>query len=277
MYCRCCPCCKTTSEKPQSIKYTALPTRSSVCAVDDARRVFKFPQSASSTMFPPMFKRDSEVITEQPHTKTTNQILGNDGTGHSRHKFIPKSRRRDRIQSLAVADNSNRESLLMAAVKDRSASLQEGKLYGWNKQTIIQFSLLYDVVHCTLMVHLHYALNLPAMDRNGKSDPFVVVGLTPNCTNELKSKVVPETLNPVFNQSLQFQNIFPGDLRNQTLQLSVYDHDKLKKNDWIGEVTLPLADVDLTGVAIQMNIDLDDHHSTKEVRLLMFSVTHLYL
>lgn len=279
MYCQCCPCCKAdTNEKQQLIQCTALPTWGSTNAAENARRVFQFSQSASSPIFPPMFSSDSEVVTQQPHmgslgsSKNTSQVTGNKGAGCSLHKLSPIDRKsRPRLLSnpdislggghpctLTVSDSSTHEGK-----KTRSASLQDLRLHVWDTPPIIQFSLLYDTVHCTLMVHLHYALNLPPKDRiNGKSDPFVVVSLTPNCTEEFKSKVVPEALNPMFNQCLQFQNIFPDDLHCQTLHLKVYDHDKLKRNDWIGVVTLPLADVDLSGVAIRMELD---HHPTKVV------------
>ena len=56
------------------------------------------------------------------------------------------------------------------------------------------------------------------MDILGKADPFVRVFMMPEKHDELKTKTIKKTLNPVFNESFQFKvgikasfkgNIFP--------------------------------------------------------------------
>ena len=120
---------------------------------------------------------------------------------------------------------------------------------------IIQFSLFYDIQCFTLRIHLQNASNLPAKDRRGTSDPFVVLYLMPNKEEIFESKIVYKSLNPVFDQSFEFKSLMPDDIQEQTLVLRIYDHDKYSKNDTIGGVVLPLKDVDLFGVIMKMKVE----------------------
>lgn len=129
-------------------------------------------------------------------------------------------------------------------------TLDDGMLH-----PLLQFSLHYDVQKCTLTVHLHHGSNLPAKDRRGTSDPFVVLYMVPNKEEIFESKVIYQTLDPVFNQSFEFKHVMPDEIRRQTLVFCVYDHDKFSKNDTIGGVVFPLENADLFGVVMRMKID----------------------
>ena len=145
--------------------------------------------------------------------------------------------------------------------------LQENTLEQQENRPSLQFSLHYDIHRCVLTVHLHHACNLPAMDRRGTSDPFVVLYLTPNKVEIFQSKTISRTLNPVYNQSFEFQALTSDDIRRQTLIFRVYDHDKFSKNDNIGGVSLPLDGADLFGVVMRMRIE-EGLKLTNEVRHL---------
>ena len=119
----------------------------------------------------------------------------------------------------------------------------------------LQFSLHYDIQRCTMTVHLQEASNLPAKDRSGTSDPFVVMHLHPNKEEIFESKIVYKTLNPVFDQSFEFHNLQLDDLHRQSLVFRIYDHDRFSKNDMIGGIVLPLKDVDVYGVVYNMRVD----------------------
>ena len=131
----------------------------------------------------------------------------------------------------------------------------EENMLNEDSHPIIQFSLYYDVQHSALTVHLHHAKNLPALDRRGTSDPFVVMYILPNKEEIFESKVIQQTLSPVFDQSFEFKKFLPGDIRQQTLVMRVYDHDRFSKNDTIGGVVLPLESADLFGVVMRMRIE----------------------
>ena len=119
----------------------------------------------------------------------------------------------------------------------------------------LQFSLHYDIQRRTMTVHLQEASNLPAKDRSGTSDPFVVMHLHPNKEEIFESKIVYKTLNPVFDQSFEFHNLQLDDVHRQSLVFRIYDHDRFSKNDMIGGIVLPLKDVDVYGVVYRMRVD----------------------
>ena len=136
--------------------------------------------------------------------------------------------------------------------------LEEESLTKDSKRPLLQFSLQYDVQRCTLTVHLHHACNLPAKDRRTRtSDPFVVLYMMPNKEVLYESKVVSQTLDPVFDESFEFDKLTADDIRRQSLVFRLYDHDRFSKNDTIGGVVLPLMDADLFGVVMRMEVDED--------------------
>ena len=119
----------------------------------------------------------------------------------------------------------------------------------------LQFSLYYDVQRQVLTVHLHKATNLPAKDRRGTSDPFVVAYMEPNKAEICQSKIIDKTLNPDFDEMFEFKNLTSDEVRQQTIVFRIYDHDKYSKNDFIGAVLLPLSEADLFGVTVRVQID----------------------
>ena len=57
-----------------------------------------------------------------------------------------------------------------------------------------------------LRVHVRRAWNLTAMDRNGKSDPFVIVSIN---GHSKRSRVIRETLDPEWDEFFDFE----GEMR----------------------------------------------------------------
>ncbi|XP_023636936.1 synaptotagmin-4 [Capsella rubella] len=98
------------------------------------------------------------------------------------------------------------------------------------------------IVRGVLSVTVVAAEDLPAVDVMGKADPFVVITLK---KSEAKSKtrVVPDSLNPVWNQTFDF---VVEDALHDLLMLEVWDHDKFGK-DKIGRVIMTLTRVMLEG------------------------------
>lgn len=104
----------------------------------------------------------------------------------------------------------------------------------------LQYELRYDFNSQTLIVKIIQAVDLPAMDLGGVSDPYVKVYLMPEIKGQKKfeTKVHRKTLNPFFNQSFEFKNIPYADTFDKTLMLSIFDYDRFSKHDHIGEVNL---------------------------------------
>lgn len=109
----------------------------------------------------------------------------------------------------------------------------------------VQFSLLYNYRLGALEVGVRRCKDLAAIDsKKNRSDPYVKVYLLPDKskTGKRKTKVKKNTLNPVFEESLSFVQPLTS-LSSRTLWLSVWHADMFGRNDFLGEVTLPLADV----------------------------------
>ena len=125
---------------------------------------------------------------------------------------------------------------------------------------VMQFFLHHDVMHSKLTVQLLSASNLPRKyDRNGilQCDTYVTLHLEPDRENELKSKKVEGTCDPVFNECFLFGG-FSMEY-HQTLVLQIYN--SALSNKAVGEVSLPLSQEDLFGVVKQMVIH------TKEIKV----------
>ncbi|CAN6250380.1 unnamed protein product [Urochloa humidicola] len=80
--------------------------------------------------------------------------------------------------------------------------------------------------------------DLPAMDMNGKSDPYVVLSLKKTKT-KYKTRVVNESLNPVWNQTFDF--VVEDGLHDMII-LEMYDHDTFRR-DYMGRCILTLTKV----------------------------------
>lgn len=56
-----------------------------------------------------------------------------------------------------------------------------------------------------------------------------------------KTKVKKHTINPVFEETLSF-NLSLEELKTRTLWLTVWHSDMFGRNDFLGEVMMPLED-----------------------------------
>ncbi|XP_038615216.1 double C2-like domain-containing protein beta [Tachyglossus aculeatus] len=103
----------------------------------------------------------------------------------------------------------------------------------------ILISLKYSSQKQGLLVGIVRCAHLAAMDANGYSDPYVKIYLKPDVDKKSKHKtaVKKKTLNPEFNEEFCYE-IKHGDLTKKTLEVTVWDYDIGKSNDFIGGVVL---------------------------------------
>lgn len=111
------------------------------------------------------------------------------------------------------------------------------------------------ILRGVLSVTVVSAENLPVMDLTGKSDPYVVVTLKKAGT-KMKTRVLNETLNPVWNQTFDF---VVEDALHELLIFEVYDHDTIGKN-YMGRCIMTLTRVLLEGELYDI-FDLDGTNS----------------
>ncbi|ELR57242.1 Double C2-like domain-containing protein alpha, partial [Bos mutus] len=90
-----------------------------------------------------------------------------------------------------------------------------------------------------LLVGILRCPHLAAMDVNGYSDPYVKTYLRPDVDKKSKHKtrVKKKTLNPEFNEEF-FYDMELSTLATKTLEVTVWDYDIGKSNDFIGGVSL---------------------------------------
>ncbi|RDY02218.1 Synaptotagmin-5, partial [Mucuna pruriens] len=98
------------------------------------------------------------------------------------------------------------------------------------------------IIRGVLSVTVISAEDLPATDFMGKSDPFVVLTLKKAETKN-KTRVVNDSLNPVWNQTFDF---VVEDGLHDMLIVEVWDHDTFGK-DYMGRCILTLTRVILEG------------------------------
>ncbi|VDO39700.1 Uncharacterized protein BM_BM4037 [Brugia malayi] len=113
----------------------------------------------------------------------------------------------------------------------------------------IHYKLDYDFGSNKLAVTIFECKELPAMDRNGMSDPYVKLYLLPEGKPKFETKIKRKCLNPIFNEMFAFHIAFT-ELQCKTLQLVVYDFDRLRKDDRIGQLSIPLEKVDF-GITVE--------------------------
>lgn len=89
----------------------------------------------------------------------------------------------------------------------------------------------------TLHVAIHQAEDLPIMDEHGLTDATVKMYLLPNqsSSSKRKTKVVKNSLTPVWNEQFTYENICLEDLTSgRVLEVTVWDYDRRGSNDFIG-------------------------------------------
>ncbi|XP_032748513.1 double C2-like domain-containing protein alpha isoform X2 [Rattus rattus] len=103
----------------------------------------------------------------------------------------------------------------------------------------ILLSLSYSSRRHGLLVGIVRCAHLAAMDVNGYSDPYVKTYLRPDVDKKSKHKtcVKKKTLNPEFNEEF-FYEMELSTLATKTLEVTVWDYDIGKSNDFIGGVSL---------------------------------------
>ncbi|XP_047097762.1 rabphilin-3A [Schistocerca piceifrons] len=107
----------------------------------------------------------------------------------------------------------------------------------WTRGQIL-VTLCYSTKKKALIVGIVRCANLIPMDNNGFSDPFVKLRLKPDPYHRKhKTSIKWKNLNPVFNEEFAFDTKMT-DLPKQELEITVWDKDYGKSNDYLGGLEL---------------------------------------
>ncbi|XP_049833723.1 synaptotagmin 1-like isoform X1 [Schistocerca gregaria] len=169
-----------------------------------------------------------------------------------------KRRTKDGKKGLKGAVDLKSVQLLGSAYKEKvqpdleelTENAEEGGDEAESKQSEVklgrlQYKLEYDFNSNSLAVTVIQAEDLPALDMGGTSDPYVKVYLLPDKKKKFETKVHRKTLSPVFNETFTFKGVPYAEAMNKTLVFAIFDFDRFSKHDQIGEVKVPLCQVDL--------------------------------
>lgn len=94
---------------------------------------------------------------------------------------------------------------------------------------------------------------LRAADADGKSDPYCVVNLSGKAGSEFKTRVIPNTSNPRWNEVFEVS----GCCITDTFEFRVYDKDYGTKDDLLGFARLPVEQCVLAG-RFDGDLELED-------------------
>ncbi|ETE66612.1 Synaptotagmin-10, partial [Ophiophagus hannah] len=180
------------------------------------------------------------------HARMQRQIT--EPTSSSRHNSFRRHLPRQ-MQVSSIDFNMGPESVLQRGETTTSIGRIKPELYKQKsvdsegkKEDVktcgkLNFTLKYDYENELLLVTIVKALELPAKDFTGTSDPYVKIYLLPDRKKKFQTRVHRKTLNPVFNETFQFPVAY-DQLCNRKLHFSVYDFDRFSRHDMIGEVIL---------------------------------------
>ncbi|XP_044527318.1 synaptotagmin-like protein 1 [Gracilinanus agilis] len=141
-----------------------------------------------------------------------------------------------------LSNSSSVSSLSSSTLSGSQLSLySEGEAGTVPVRGSIQFSLLYQPVPGELRVQVIQCQGL-APARKRRSDPYVKSYLLPDKSPQSKRKtaVKKRNLNPVFNETLRY-SVEQAELGGRVLHLSVWHHESLGRNLFLGEVEVPLG------------------------------------
>ncbi|XP_076248913.1 uncharacterized protein LOC143188497 isoform X3 [Calliopsis andreniformis] len=182
-------------------------------------------------------------------------IIGAGSRAGSSHTVIDVDDMESGLHSGHLATRASLSSL--GARSDSMASVYSGAGEGRCCRSVVvtgevEFALQYDYKHLTFEVHVTKCKNLAPVDvKRKRSDPYcqfvgvintyVKVYLLPDKSKsgKRKTKVKKHTLNPEFNETLKFHMSLSG-LETRTLWLTVWHSDMFGRNDFLGEVRMPL-------------------------------------
>ncbi|XP_028406926.1 synaptotagmin-2-like isoform X2 [Dendronephthya gigantea] len=107
----------------------------------------------------------------------------------------------------------------------------------------VQFTVFYNYYHSKLTVQLVCAVNIPSTFGLTYGS-YIVVELQPSLKKHA-TNVQFHTNNPAFNETVEFPGISSEEFLNMSLRLGLYAVDRRNRSTLIGEVIVPMAELDL--------------------------------
>ncbi|KAK2581692.1 hypothetical protein KPH14_002179 [Odynerus spinipes] len=109
---------------------------------------------------------------------------------------------------------------------------------------VLVFKLRYKSEQNALAVTVVKCKKLPARDQvHASSDPYVKLQLLPDKRHHVKTRVLRNTRNPVYNEDFTFFGINKSQLEEISLHFIVLSFDRYSRDEIIGELTCALSSI----------------------------------
>uniref|UniRef100_A0A1I8IRK6 C2 domain-containing protein n=1 Tax=Macrostomum lignano TaxID=282301 RepID=A0A1I8IRK6_9PLAT len=220
-------------------------------------------QSLASTMFN---LQDLQAVNKAAGTLRCSARWGGLNAGRCRCKRLEPS------VIAAVGGLSSMARLRYTQASTAIQSIQE-ETFGQ-----LNFSLDFRDETGILTVRVIQAIELQPKDgSSGQMNPYCRVAVLPNRKSQTTTKIHKRTLNPEFEEEFIFE-LKQQDINWSVLEITVFDYDPCSLDDCLGQVKLPLAEVDLSEKQVMwkgicsMEKDPDPEHTVGD---LMFSMSYL--
>ncbi|KAF2354464.1 Zinc finger FYVE/PHD-type [Trinorchestia longiramus] len=159
----------------------------------------------------------------------------------SNSSTLPLARPNSTSGSGATAAQYNAAAAAVTAGNSVSAASKSKKSSDLGS---VEFTLFYDSHHQSLHCTVHHAIKLKSRSTTGSADPYVKLHLLPGASksNKLRTRTLPKTLNPEFNETLTYHGISSEDINTKTLRLLVMDEGRIHRH-FLGEARVALKRV----------------------------------
>ena len=125
---------------------------------------------------------------------------------------------------------------------------------------LLRCSISYDIQRRALVIYLGQLMKLKE-----KCNAVVAVLLHPSKEEIIETKVVYNSQNPVFDETVEFSGLQVNEARRQTLLFRIYIYENGSRGPLIGTASLPLEEADLQGLETQLRIDCIQEKKTVSV------------
>ncbi|ELU13906.1 hypothetical protein CAPTEDRAFT_224324 [Capitella teleta] len=107
----------------------------------------------------------------------------------------------------------------------------------------IQVKMFYDTRSYQLIVTVIGAMNLAPRDNGQPRNPYCKLYLLPDRSEKSKrrTKTVAGTLEPKWNQTFIYSPMKRSDLESSSLEITVYDYDRIGSGEYVGEAIIDLS------------------------------------
>ncbi|EDW59523.1 synaptotagmin-4 [Drosophila virilis] len=212
-------------------------------------------QSTSPTAPPNMKYNEEDEVTQpqlaQQQQQNSNKLHVVDNAKHHNQHHSP-------VETIANGNVTITLDETLSNGKELTVCDQYGKL------GTIYFKLRYLAERNALMVSIIRCRGLPCKGgaggtgdiptgMNGRTqaatDPYVKLQLLPDKQHKVKTRVVRNTRNPVYDEDFTFYGLNMNDLQNMSLHFVILSFDRYSRDDVIGEVVCPLSSIEIGDIS----------------------------